>query len=96
MSRRTHLTDDKGKFDPMAEVLKRVRRIETRVMKGFEQLGATITHEDGRIIIDHDNEVITIKTMGTTVGEILTALGNNKGEYYVVYNDVARCILKVQ
>jgi hypothetical protein len=55
------------------EILKRVSRLETRVVRGFEELGVD-TGGDNWMVVDDVNRTASIATLGRSVMVILTQL----------------------
>lgn len=89
---RRQAAPDRGTADFRREVMKRLKRTETRLVSGLDALGANpVNHADG-ITVNHEKELITITSLGTTVADLLQAVGDSKAEYYVVYNGVGKCV----
>lgn len=85
-----------GNADFQREVTKRLKRMETRLVSGFEKMGINMVDHSTGITIDHDKGIITITSLGTTVGDLMNAIGNRKAEYYVMYNGKAKCVLSTR
>jgi hypothetical protein len=73
----------------------RLRRIETRMLKAFEQMGISITQPEANIQLDENNEIIRVPTTSTTIGAIFTALDGRTGEYYLMVDGDVKGVLRV-
>jgi hypothetical protein len=83
---------DRGTTEFRRETMKRLKRIETRLVGGLESLGVSpVNHADG-IRIDDDQEAIHIKSLGTTVADLLQALSGRRGQYHIVYNGKIKAV----
>jgi hypothetical protein len=71
------------------EVVTRLRRMETRLVSGMEKLGVELTNNADNIAVG--DGTITITSLGTTVKDLLDALGNETGSYDIVYNGKTKC-----
>jgi hypothetical protein len=89
-----------AKLNPFElEVVKRLRRIETRLVGGMEELGVGyINHNKGIVVsTEHDPNdqdgvgIITITSLGTTVGGLLDALKGETGVFDISYNGKIKC-----
>lgn len=73
------------------EVVTRLRRMETRLVSGMEKLGVELTNNADNIVVDAGGGIITITSLGTTVKDLLGAIGNDTGTYAIVYNGKTKC-----
>lgn len=82
------------------EVTTRLRRIETRLVAGLEELGASNMKRGAgvqvQLALEGEVGTITITSLGTTVKEMLDAIGNNRGTYAVMYNGKQKCLMNTE
>lgn len=81
------------------EVTTRLRRIESRLVSGMNSLGAGMANNAAGITVTppeltslrHEVGLITITSLGTTVKNLLDAIGTDEGTYDISYNGVIKC-----
>lgn len=75
--------------EKLDDLEQRLKRVETRLVNGFSQLGVTFTSTDTHITVDTERYEVHISTPATTVGAILRALKRAEApsavDYAVVY-----------
>lgn len=58
-------------------VMARLVRIESKLVRGFEELGVNIDQEDDWLTVDDKNNYVYISTMGRSLTVILTEMARH-------------------
>jgi hypothetical protein len=72
-------------------VMARLVRVESKLVRGFEELGVNIDQEDDWLIVDDNNNYVHISTLGRSIIVILTEMARNGAtkeghEYELIHN----------
>jgi hypothetical protein len=57
----------KGTTDPITEANERLRRIETRLMRGFEEIGVDLYDQKDWLTVDESSHTIYVATLGRSI-----------------------------
>lgn len=75
------------------EIATRLKRTETKLVKGFDSLGANVVGQKPAVIVDNVEGTITVSSVNATIGDLLkaTAVYPNT-RFDVVHNNQVICV----
>ncbi len=72
------------------DVLYRLTRIETKLVRGFEELGVNIDQDREWLSVDEENLVVYISTLGRSMTVVLSDMARagakSVGQFYSIVN----------
>ena len=78
----THLVSDDDKKQNSERkpdtVVTRLIRLESKLVRGFEEMGITLTPDQDWLTVDEENLIVHIKTLGRSLSAILKRM-NERG-----------------
>jgi hypothetical protein len=75
----------KDHFQENKFLIERLQRIESRLVRGFSELGVRVTDDEDWFVVDHSSKTISLKSSGKSIASIeiaMRAAGCEVGSMY--------------